>query len=424
MNANQYSWELDTKMLPTVWQGLAQKKSLLSLTVRFPDKRIPRPMAVVPPIPSLRSIKITNIDPLCYPDDISLLLLGSKMLSDLKLHWSPRMRRAREPSVILHSYFGKVQAAGYRLPCKSVSVQNVYTHNKSDFTSFFDPNTMKELTFFNSHEGADDDPGASFIDDSWKLQPPSVLPNLKMVRGDSVSRTHCNLLGQMTGIERYYCVTGREPKIRFNGTNTSTKNGTPSTLSSTCSEDSSSLVPTPEITPSESDSATALLGKFYLDNICKNHGTTLSHLLLRPEWRLTSEELARLVRSCPNLEQLGIGISVELATSKMLHLMIPFLSRLFAIRILDPADDHAFTDRMNEKGDEWQEQKIGDETWESQYNNMKWVGLGDLIYEISGAELIEEAGEGHQAKYRRVVKRRPYEAVKDIEIWSMDRLEI
>ena len=133
-------------MLPTVWLGLAQRPNLTSLSVRAPSGRAPRPSLLVPPFPSLRSLTIKNIDPLCYPDNISLLLQGSKNLEHLKMHWSPRMREAREPSVNLHTYFGRVIAAQERMALKSIAFQNLYAFNESTFQQCLVPDKIESFT--------------------------------------------------------------------------------------------------------------------------------------------------------------------------------------------------------------------------------------------------------------------------------------
>lgn len=69
-----------------VYHGLAARPSSTSLTMKFPDLCIAKPYTVIPPMPTLRGLNVSNIDPLCYPDDISLLLLHSRKLEDLKLH--------------------------------------------------------------------------------------------------------------------------------------------------------------------------------------------------------------------------------------------------------------------------------------------------------------------------------------------------
>ena len=126
------SWDLDTKPLKTVYQGLAARTSLVSLDLRFPSSRAPRPIVILPAIPNLRRLRVTNIDPLCYPDDLSVLILQSKRLQDLRMHWSPRMREEAEPSINLRSYFGKCLEAQYHIPLESLAFQNFYGVNTGD----------------------------------------------------------------------------------------------------------------------------------------------------------------------------------------------------------------------------------------------------------------------------------------------------
>ena len=418
-------------MLSTVWLGLAQKQTLTSLTVKFPSIRVPRPVMTVPPIPNLKSLRITDIDPLCYPDDISMLLFGSKKLKDLKLHYSIRMRNAREPSVTLHTYFGRAVTAGYKLPLKSLSVQNIYTPNAGEFGDLVDPTTTQEVTFINSVSGLGDDTETTFIDHSLKLRPSTtVKSNLKMIRGDKIDRMHCDLLAKLSGLERYYLVTGRKFREQSNGS-PSYSISNHGYHSSTPSDDAASSfsTSTPTTTSSaQSEIGMASLGKDYLNNLFKNHGPTLRHLLLMPQWRLSSEDIARLVRSCPNLEQLGLA--VELTNLNMLRILIPFLPRLYAIRILDPTDAcglllaDEWRSSVCPKGDECQQQTDGDDAWQLDWNNLRWVGVGEAVYEIGKPALIESGGESGEVKYSSSIRRRPVEMVKDVEIWNMDRLEI
>lgn len=58
------SWELETKMLKTVYDGLALRPTLKSLTLRFPSQRIARPVVRIPSMPNLEYLKVTDIDPL------------------------------------------------------------------------------------------------------------------------------------------------------------------------------------------------------------------------------------------------------------------------------------------------------------------------------------------------------------------------
>ena len=401
-------------MLPTVWQGLAQKQTLTSLTVKFPSVRLPRPTVLVPPIPSLQSLRITDIDPLCYPDDISLLLLESKNLQDLTLHWNPRMRSAREPSVSLHAYFGRIVAREHTLTLRSVTFANLYAANNGNFDTILDPKGLQELTFINSMGGAGDSGDTAFIDLSWTMHSHKKLPNPKMIRGDKISRLHCGFLGSSTGLERYYLIGATQPcEKQSNGYLVRTP--------------SDSAIPYPSTpvasTPSTPIDHTAIsLGKEYLDVVCKNHGPTLRHLLLKPQWRLSSEDLARLVRSCPNLEQLGIG--VEFAELNILCLLIPFLPKLSAIRILDDPHNGAFAEALKQWDDAFCESNMGPELAKEEYKQLRWLGLGDMVFEIKGLVWPDKIDENGEKIVMRDVKRASRKDVQHVEIWSMDSMEV
>lgn len=113
-----FAWELDCKPLKTLYTGLASHTTLTSLTLKFPSARIPRPSVLIPPMANLRAFKAIDIDPMCYPDDISLLLLHSKKIEDLRLHFSPRMRQEAEGIMTLAQFFGRCYKAGYRMKVK------------------------------------------------------------------------------------------------------------------------------------------------------------------------------------------------------------------------------------------------------------------------------------------------------------------
>ena len=321
------------------------------------------------------------------------------------------MLESQEPSTSLLSFFGRSITAGYKLPLKSLAFQNLFTHHDSNLHDLLDL-TISEFTMISSTAGTGDSAAMSFVDYSWSTTSPKPIHSLKMIRGDKISRTHCNLLSKIQGLEKYYLITGRQLKSR----DINYKNG----ISPIPLEKLESTTNTPVTPPTPPDLTTINLGPDYLDNIFKNHGNTLRHLLLKPQWRLSSEDIARLVHSCPNLEQLGLGL--ELPDFNILRLLIPFLPRLYALRVLDNADDDCLTAMLTTLGDTNQESKLGGEALARNWQRMRWVGVGDFVYEVFDT-VIEIETEG-KIEYRRKVKRRPLEAVRDVEIWSMDRLEL
>ena len=396
-------------MLPAIWQGLAQRSSLTKLTVKFPSSRHPQPLTLVPPMPNLQYLKITDIDPLCYPDDISLLFLGSKNLRHLKLHWSPRMREERELSTQEMAYFGRCASAGYSMPIRTVAVQNLYTYHDVSGCKLFDHSLLEEATFFNSTGGLAEDPGTAFVDqNNWRKGEEDMPSKLKMLRLDKVSRQQCSFIESMKGLERLYFISPQPPQgRRVKGT---TPNGGTTLPNSPVSSQSS---------PRSADSSNVMaLKDDYIEAITKSHGRTLKHLLLLPQWRLTDDDIAFIVRQCPNLEQVGFG--TEFSNFQHLRLLLPLLSNLTAIRILSNPDDPSFENLMREMDETgFHEKKLSEESakWESSKIQYMEFGGDDLIFKLGKRE-------GGKGGWKRAVKKKPREEVSDIAIWALDCHEI
>ena len=322
------------------------------------------------------------------------------------------MRDTREPSVNLHSYFGKIVTANYKMPLKHIAFHNLFAFNEDVFENILDPNIIESFTMISSMGGTDDAADIAFMDATWKDAGPKAAPNLKMLRGDKVSKLHCNTMGKFRELESYYLVTGRKPNhcsqnlsatvnsVRgvnglgtgitdsimnsdsSGGGNSGTSNSPGSTPQSTISTTSSASCPmhnaTAPYTPPSEMNTLSQLGRNYLENIYKYHGPSLRHLLLMPQWRLSSEDVACLVRKCPNLEQVGLGI--EVADFNMLRLLIPFLPKLYAIRILDNLDDSSLTDSVSGLGCLWNDDKVGDDLWK--------MGFDTVSYPIASLTIV------------------------------------
>ncbi|KAJ5200304.1 hypothetical protein N7491_008895 [Penicillium cf. griseofulvum] len=339
-NLESFHWELNTKMLDTIYTGLIQLPKLTSLTIRFPSSRHPQPTFVIPGMPHLRCLKITDIDPLCYPDDIATLLCKSRKLRELKLHWSPRMREAHEPSVSLRDYFHKLIAAKQPLAVKKISFQNLYAFHTEGFDFAFDPTTVEDVTFLTGAEGSN--LVNTFVESSWPTVLPHDKPRLKSIRVDAVSKRNSEFLGNFTGLERLYFVNVTAESSDLLNSPRPGGGAVLSALTPPVSEHQSSGAPNGTTTnspitsasPATQPNAVANIRDIYLSHITTNHGTTLRHLLLPSKWPLSTGMVARLVHSCPNLEQLALA--TEFSSMVSLGLLIPFLRKLKALRLLIP----------------------------------------------------------------------------------------
>ncbi|KAL8949847.1 MAG: hypothetical protein Q9222_004087 [Ikaeria aurantiellina] len=395
------SWELNTKMLPTVWQGLVNSQ-IQSLTVQFPSCRTPRPVTTVPPLANLVSLKVLDIDPLCYTDDISLLLAGSRKLRKLSLVWSPRMREAKEPSVHLGSLFRRCRAPDTVLRLTHVTIKNLFSYDDGSCTEYNDPSLVEEVTTLNSTGGHGDSGGSAFIDNKMKKMD-VALPRLKMIRGDQVSKELIVILSHTTGLEKIY-ILGPKKTDKNDGSN-----GYPQSPAS----DGSSPA---------SEQAVDNLRDEHIEAITRNHGQTLRHLLLPPQWRLTSDNIALIIRHCPNLEQVGFGADFDKFSD--MRLLMPFLPKVNAIRILDNPDCSEFRDKMHEMDDGRHEKHIGSSTSAREWSKIRYMQLADLLFEAGKVELMEDPEQPGKMAYRRRAWKQSLEAVKDVAIWKMDSLDV
>lgn len=335
-NLESFHWELNTKMLDTVYHGLTQLPRLTTLTIRFPSTRYPQPTFVLPGMPHLRSLKITDIDPLCYPDDIATMLLKSKKLRELKLHWSPRMRLAQEPSVSLHDYFRKCIAAKHPLPVKKLSFQNMYAFHSEEFNIAFDPTTVEDVTFL---AGTDNTSFVNtFIENSWPTVVPHRKLQIKSMRMDAVSKRNSEFLGNFKGLEKLYFVNVTAESSDYLNSPRPGFGPATSALTPPVTEvpnGTTANSPAAAASPASQLNIAASLRDSYLSHISINHGVTLRHLLLCSKWPLSTGMIARLVHSCPNLEQLALA--TDFSSMESLGMLVPFLRKLVALRLLIPA---------------------------------------------------------------------------------------
>ncbi|KAL1952847.1 hypothetical protein VTO42DRAFT_4103 [Malbranchea cinnamomea] len=342
-----FSWELNTKLLEPVYSGLAKLPRLTSLTIRFPSSRHPRPTIVIPPMPHLHSLKVTHIDPLCYPDDLSTLLAHSKKLRELRLHWSTRMREAQEPSVMLHQFFRKCVAMKSPMRLKKLAMQNFYALHDEDLEQAVVPDCLEDVTILNS-------PGisemsTSFVEVSWP-KGPKRAGSIKSARFDRVDKRGCEFLENMTSLERLYFVHPvRDASDLINSARptppsstsltppssdgTVANNGPPSAAAAAAAASSSSSSSSQNPIPPNL-TAIAALRDPYIQMITTYHGARLRHLLLPSRWALPPSAIGRLVRACPNLEQLALA--PEISAFETMSLLMPFLRKLRAVRLLIP----------------------------------------------------------------------------------------
>ncbi|KAH7380522.1 hypothetical protein DE146DRAFT_302464 [Phaeosphaeria sp. MPI-PUGE-AT-0046c] len=422
-----FAWELNTKPMNTLYQGLVHRSSTLtSFTLRGQTKRIPRPTTIISPMPNLKTLVVYDIDPLCYPDDISLLLLGAKNLENLKLHWSPRMRDAGEESVNLMTIFGRCAGANKQLRLKRLGIYNLYTRFMgAGFENVIDHERQEEVTVFNSMGSSD--PITVFVDDAWRVNNASPIPpNLKFLRTDDVDREQAIRFRKFSGLERLFLVS-RPPKGRSKSNSSAATPTTPSTATPGAGNGTTSAFATP--TPTES--LCRNIGGEYLAVIQSNH-RTMRHLLLSDQWLISDEALYKLCQSCPNLEQLGFRCAITPLES--LRQIVKLVPKLWAIRMLvRPGTE--FAETVASMDPEMHAFVMATEFWRPEYRNVKYVGLGDkLVYKLGGvifppknAPPVPNGQENSMNAKRagpvRKIELMTREKVNWIDIWGLDTTE-
>ncbi|KAF2718100.1 hypothetical protein K431DRAFT_322657 [Polychaeton citri CBS 116435] len=396
-----FSWELDCKPLKTLYQGLAGKNTLTTLRLRFPSSKDPRPGVVIPPLPNLRAFSAYDIDPLCYPDDISLMLLHSRKLTDLRLHFSPRMRQAAEPTLSLESYFGRCIVAGYKIKCKHFALQNFFGPNLIGLDSCFDIEQCHSTTFFDTFGGTLGSARNKFIDDTWAMLKGDEQFYFKTIRCNEIAPQHVSLLSRSSGLERIYFVNNRDC--------------TPYSTPASAGENGDPIFPSP--TPSGDRESVVSLGKDYLYALTRNHGTTMKHMLLKHQWALSIEDLGDIIRYCPNLEQLGVSLSLD--TSGVLKLLMPFLTQLKSVRILE---NEWLSEWRRTFGQQGMMEMMSYDLLRMGETKIKHISVGDVVYEITKGEMpLNRNGETVMGRELIEVDRKE---VQHIEIWGMDSLDI
>ncbi|KAM0721470.1 hypothetical protein Q7P37_002394 [Cladosporium fusiforme] len=405
-----FSWELDCKPLKTLYQGLSARDTLTSLTIKFPSSRLPRPSVCIPGMPNLVAFSAIDIDPLCYPDDISVLLLGSKNLRDLRLHFSPRMRRSAEPTLNLDTYFGRCSKAGYVPKLKHFAMQNWFGPHTHSLSSIMNHKTCESMTFLDTFGGAQGGSANVYVDDTWRDIPLGYKTDFRSIRFNEFAEQHVDMINASSGLEYVYVVNDRA--------------GKPSMSSSVTSPSSD------YITPDDSPSATTdplsrlgdipMLGQQYVRAFTTNHGSSLKHLLLSAQWPLSEADLTNLIRACPNLTQLGLALNFP--NHSTLRLVLPFLTNLYAIRILY---NHSFRSAENDMASLSEDERIailGRDLYLARPEKLRWIGSGEAVYKV-GASYEHVSADG-TAEMRRLVERVDPVEVADVEMWKLDSLDI
>jgi hypothetical protein len=404
----RFKWELGSNPMKTVYQGLASRSTLTDLTLEFPTSRVPRPTATIPGIPSLKYLHLKGMDPLCYNDDPSLLLLEAKKLETLKIEWSPRMRREREPSIQLSLLFGRCYGATYKLPLKHFSMKNLFARKEAMLDFIMNPSTILSLTTINCMDPHD--PGTIFVDSTWMVDNKgSSFINLKKLRIDRLDERRAEPLTVFVNLEEIYLIN-RNPKMHSPTASAVATNGVSVPAS-----------PDTPLTPRNTDVPKQLIsiGSEYLAAISSRHGRTLKKLLLSDRWSLSTPVLKNLLLECPQLEQLGVAMERDFSPLDDLQEVSPNLK---ALRVLLKHDSDLLA-MMKDVDIDTHCFGIGARTKGPEFDKFKWFGVADLYFHLGDVRQVRDPKSG-ELRPVRVVTPVTWDVIKEVEIWGEDTLEL
>ena len=407
----RFHWELNSCPMRTVYQGLASRASLTSLTLRFPSSRTPRPTTTIPGIPSLKYIHLIGMDPLCYNDDAGLLLLEARKLQTLKLEWSPRMRREREPSVLLSLLFGRCFEAGHKLSVENWGMKNLFARKEAQIDSILDFETLESLTTINCMDPHE--PGTIFVDRTWMLsKEDKIFHKLRKIRIDRLDERRAEPLNVFENLEEIYLIN-RNPKMEQRGPSL----GSIATINGV----SAPASPNTPLTPVNSDLPKQLIsiGSEYLAAISSRHGKTLKKLLLSDRWSLSATVLKNLLIECPHVEQLGVAVDKDFSPLDDLQEVSPNLK---ALRILIRHDSPLWQ-TMKDIDVETHCFGIGMNTAKPEFDNFKWFGMGDLYFHLGDIRQVKDPKSGAWRPVR-VVTPVDWDTIRQVEIWGEDTLDL
>lgn len=330
------------------------------------------------------------------------------------------MRREREPSINLSTYFGRTASAGVPLPVRRLTYKNLYSRNDRELSIVLDPAKLEAITFLNCINPGD--PSTVFYDNTWRgvSNGFSKLQGLKKLRIDAADDDMAHAISEISGLEEFYLVNRQTSTYPF--TPDSAHNSPAANPNSADkSSDSTPITPT---APYHAPPSISIASEF-LAGLSAQHGHSLRILLLSNEWKFSKEAVVNLTKFCPQLEQLGLAIDgPQFEAARVFLLNVP---KLWAFRILEDLGMHGTMIEMKarELGDIYgktQEEVMGRELGRPEYASIRYFGLAAHCFELGK---VIEGKIGDAVIKRRIVKVLTWDEIKTkAEIFGMDSLDV
>lgn len=406
--------------MKTVYQGIASLSSLATLKIHFPSSRIPRPSVVIPGIPSLKHLHLANLDPLCYNDDVSALIAGAENLTTLKLHWSPRMRQEREPSVNMSTYFGRIAASPRKLNLENLGMANLFSRNDAAMVEAIDFEKLVFITFINCMDM--DDPSTVFMDKTWDIRGSNVqLTSLRKIRTDRVSARSSQGLLNASSMTDVYLVNNRarsESATPRKSESPSVQQPPDATMQNSSQDERQASNPlSPDSAASQQSQRLVSRASHFIAALVTSHAATVERLLLRDSWLLGRDVILPLLSSCRRLRQVGFAVGEP--SPRLMRECVMAAPGLRVLWLLLSPEAEPW--RMGGPDSDFHLDMMSIETSREEYRGLRWLGLGDHFLRLGG--MVRVPGVSGLRRAVRTVGRDDPELM-EVDIFRMDSAEL
>jgi hypothetical protein len=371
---------------------------------------------------------LANLDPLCYNDDVSVLIAEAENLKTLKLHWSPRMRQEREPSVNMSTYFGRIAASPRKLNLENFAIANLFSRNDAALAEAVAFENIVFITFINCMDM--DDPSTVFMDKTWDDRGHTVqLTSLRKIRTDRVSARSSQGLLKVRNLTDIYLVNNRA----WSESTTLRKSESPSVQvppdSTMQNADSAGTSDRQGSNPLSPDSAAGSgltnqnqrhisRASDFIAALVTSHADTVERLLLRDSWLLGRDVILPLLSSCRKLRQVAFAVGEP--SPRLMRECVGAAPQLRVLWLLLTPEAEPW--RTVGYDSDIHVDMMSIETSRDEYRGLRWLGLGAHFLRLGG--LVKVPGVGGRRRAVRAVGRDDPELLREVDIVRMDSGEL
>jgi hypothetical protein len=366
---------------------------------------------------------LANLDPLCYNDDVSVLIAEAENLKTLKLHWSPRMRQEREPSVNISTYFGRIAASARKLTLENLSMANLFSRNDAALAEAIAFDKLVFITFINCMDM--DDPSTVFMDKTWDIRGSSVLlTSLRKIRTDRVSARSSQGLLNARGMTDVYLVNSR---VRSGSATPLKSSESPSVQQPDVSmqnqderQGSNPVSPDSPAGQSSQQQSQRLVSRAsdFIAALVTSHADTVERLLLRDSWVLGRDVILPLLSSCRQLKQVAFAVSEP--SPRLMRECLTAAPGLEVLWLLLAPEAEPWRPVGFDPG--VHEDMMSIETAREEYRRLRWLGMGSRFLRLGGMVRVE--GVSGLRRAVRVVGQDDSELREEVDVFRMNGAEL